>query len=240
MEPQPTLSLKESICLFVFCFKLKTKYQQSHCVGNMKCTYSPTWRPVLNRYVLQVVGICGGEDGMRMVSSSAIILRGTFTYAQWGRGSRRYPWLQLWVLGRWRTVPSWRKPSILQSESPGCFPQRCGSSTGPWWVHAWQDNMETAISNPSSAGASTSRNIWSLPSLSKPVTDAGDHTGPASGLDQAVHHLEHFTVICKELYKRHKDEGKQQQIQHRWASTDPAMTCFHVVFMIPVSMWELK
>lgn len=32
--------------------------------------------------------------------------------------------------------------------------------------------------------------FWTLPSFSKPVADAGHHTGPASGLDQAIGHLE--------------------------------------------------
>lgn len=35
------------------------------------------------------------------------------------------------------------------------------------------------------------RNDSTVPSFTKPVADAGHHTGPASGLDQAVGHLKH-------------------------------------------------
>lgn len=57
------------------------------------------------------------------------------THAQWGRGSKRPPWLRWWALVRWRTAPSWTTPSSQQWESPGCCLRMCGSSTDPWWVH---------------------------------------------------------------------------------------------------------
>lgn len=43
------------------------------------------------------------------------------------------------------------------------------------------------------------RNEETLPSLSKPVPDAGHHTGPASGLDQAVGHLKHYERMNEEI-----------------------------------------
>lgn len=103
-----------------------------------------TWWDI-SSYTHILISVWIIDPKLLKVKYLCVFLWRTDTDSQLGRRSTGSHWRRWWFQGRWRTFPTLWRQRPQRWGSPGCFPLRCGSSTPPWWTHAWWQKTQQAM-----------------------------------------------------------------------------------------------